>query len=187
MLNPSNQFGWSHNPNDLAILMSREVLNWLEEKQKRFILDYINIKEGYKQFGIIGLSDYSYLITPIFKALEGVLIQIAEEIGLDIEKYQFKIGVVFSEENLEKFYNDVLEKLESLSDENKEDIKMWLNDTRRILRHFRHSPAHFSGEVKPSWDKAFLFGDHVLSIIDNLCSSLLEAGIISVSKEEKSK
>ncbi len=183
MINPNNQFGLSSDPNYLSTLMDQRVVNWLNEKQKRFFLDYVNIEEGYKQFGVIGLSDYSYLITPAFKGLEGTLIQIAEELGFDLKKYDFKIGVIFNEENLEKFYNDVIDKIENLSSQNKEDIQLWLNDARRILRHFRHSPAHFMGENKPTWDKAFLFGDHIMSIVNNLCLVLIEAKIIGNPKD----
>lgn len=134
--------------NDLSSLYKSEVLSWLNADIKQLLLDYLTIKNSYKQFGLRRLSDYSFLITPAFKALEGVLIQIGEELDFDLEKYNFKVGVVFSDDNLEKFYEDVLSKVESLEEEHKSDIQMWLNDARRILRHYRHSPAHYLGEKR---------------------------------------
>lgn len=178
MIHPERSFEWSRGPLDLQRVMDAGVVNWLEPKQRGLLIDYVNIQEGFKQFGISSLSDYSYLITPAFKALEGVLIQIAEELQFDVEAHKHSIGAVFDEDKLALFYENVLEKLEELSDDNKEDIKMWLNDARRILRHFRHSPAHFNGEVKESWDKAFQLGDQIVSTINQLVLTLLDSNLI---------
>ena len=112
------------------------------------------------------------------------MIQIGENLGFDIAKYNFKIGVVFSEENLEKFYSDVLDKIEDLNEDHKSEIQMWLNDARRLLRHFRHSPAHYSGELKINWDEAFSFGDHIFRIINEMCFSLIESKIFDKVKKQ---
>lgn len=169
---------------DLGNLFKDKVRAWLNSPIKELILDYLTIKNSHKVFAVSDLSDYSYLITPAFKALEGTLIQIAEEIGFDLEQYQFKIGVVFSDESLEKFYEDILDKIEELDEEYKSDIQMWLNDARRILRHFRHSPAHFMGEAKKSWEEAFSVGDHILRIINEMCYSLIKSEIFQKAKKQ---
>ncbi len=166
---------------ELFKLYKVEVISWLYPKTKELILDYLAIKNS--SLVVNNLSDYSYLVTPIFKALEGSLLQIGEDLGFDFEKYSFKIGVVFSEENLENFYNDVLGKIEELSSEHKSDIQMWLNDARRILRHYRHSPAHYSGETKNSYEEAFSSGDHIFRIINEMCFSLLDSGIFKTIKK----
>jgi hypothetical protein len=176
---PGRDYGW------INTLVSSTVTDWLEPKTKDLILDYLVIREGYKSWAITGLSDYSYLITPAFKALEGTLIQIAKNLGFKLEDYGYKIGVVFNEENLEKFYNDTLDKLDSLTEENKLDIQQWLNNARRLLRHLRHSPAHYSGEVKESYNKAFFVGDQILFTINEMCLSLLNNNILKPEKHIK--
>ncbi len=163
---------------DVMLLFKPEVYNWLHEKTRLLITDYFTIKNSYQHYGVSGLSDYSFLITPAFKALEGTLIQIGNELGFDLKNAEHRIGVVFNEENLSKYYQDVLSKIESLDAENKEDISMWLNDARRLLRHFRHSPAHYNGETKDSWVIAFSTGDHILRIIHEMCLTLYKSKLI---------
>ncbi len=168
---------------DLIATYDPRVISWLDNKVNLLLTDYLGIRNS--PYGIVNMSDYSYLITPAFKALEGTLIQIARELGLNVEKADIRIGVVFSEENLEMFYQDVLNQIEDLSKESKADITMWLNDARRFLRHFRHSPAHYGGDTKQNWDQAFADGDHVLRIINGMCSVLLESGVFEKAKTKK--
>jgi len=80
-------------------------------------------------------------------------------------------------------YMNVLEKIEDLDKEHNSDIQMWLNDARRLLRHFRHSPAHYSGEIKENWDEAFSFGDHIFRIIHEMCFSLIRSGVFDKIKK----
>ena len=156
--------------------MDHTVVNWMGVKQKGLLLDYFNIKHAWNDYALAGLSDYSYLVTPAYKALEGVLIQVAQELGLPGPEW--KVGAVFSDENLAKFYGDVLDRIQGLSREAKEDAQLWLNDVRRILKHFRHSPAHFLGEGQPNGNQAFLLGDRIVSNINELCLTLVRANLI---------
>jgi len=174
----------------LQDFMYPNVVYWLNPRIKNFLIDYMCIKKGAEDFGISGLSDYSYLITPAFKALEGTLLKIGGELGFDLAKYKFRVGVVFSDENLDKFYNDVLDKIDNLTAEKKVDIKQWLNNARRILKSLRHAPAHYEGEVKDNWTKAFLSGDLIISTINDMCKTLLDNDLfpsLVEEREEKAK
>lgn len=166
---------------DLISVYHSSVISWLYPKTTDLLTDYLAIKNSGQV--ISGLSDYSYLITPVFKALEGTLMQIGKDLGFNLDAYNFKIGLVFNDDNLEKFYDDVLSKIEELDKDNKTDIQMWLNDARRLLRHFRHSPAHYSGDPKKSWDSAFSTGDHIFRIIDEMSYSLLQSKIFEKLKK----
>ena len=159
--------------------LNQKVKLWLDAKVKDLILDYAIIQEHFYEHGIgVGnLLDFSYLITPAFKALEGTLIQIAKGLGFDLEKHRYRVGVVFDEDRLERFYEDVLNKLETIGEEQKLDIRQWLNSARRLLSHMRHAPAHFQGERKESYTKAFQTGDAIIFTINEMCRSLLEAGV----------
>ncbi len=189
LIAPSNVFSpdFFQKKTWLLAILDAKVINWLDEDVKDLLLDYIAIRKGYENYAIGGLKDYSYLITPAFKALEGTLIQIAKRLGFNLEKYNFQIGVVFSEENLEKFYNEVLNKIDKLAEEQKLDIQQWLNNARRLLRHLRHSPAHFGGEKKENHNKAFLTGDQILFTINEMCLSLITSGVFDRDNEKEEK
>lgn len=182
MIRPTTQENSGFKRENLKELMYVDVVEWLNEKVVNFLCDYLSIKRAFESYGVGNLSDYSYLMTPSFKALEGTLIQLGDSLGFDLEQYNHKIGVVFSEDNLEKYYKDVLDKIVAISVEKKDDIKQWLNDARRILRHLRHSPAHFNGELKENWNKAFHAGDHVLFIINEMCHSMIASGLLQEKK-----
>lgn len=189
LVSPKNIFSPGRNFQWLSDLMDQKVIDWLDIKTKNLLLDYLVLRKSYEEYAIgkESITDYSYLITPAFKALEGTLIQIARELGIDLEKYKFKIGVIFSEENLETFYNETLDKIENLSEENKLDIQQWLNNARRLLRHLRHSPAHYQGEVKENFNQAFMTGDQIIFTIKEMCLSLLNSGIIKENNQVKPK
>lgn len=57
----------------------------------------MSIKHNANIYSIDGLWDYSYLITPAFKALEGTLLKIGEELGFDIKKFKHRVGLIFKE------------------------------------------------------------------------------------------
>jgi len=162
-----------------------DVVSWLNSKIAGFLIDYMCIKSAAQEFSIKGLTDYSYLITPAFKALEGTLLEIGKELGLDIEKHKHKIGVIFNEENLDTYYTEVFDKIEHLTKENRVDIKQWLDNARRILKSLRHTPAHYEGEVKDNLTKAFLSGDLIISTINEMCHVLIENKLFpSIIKKE---
>ena len=169
-------------------LMYPEVVAWLDVNVKRFLRDYLSINANAHYYTIVGLWDYSYLITPAFKALEGTLLKIGEELGLDVKKYKHKVGAIFNDAALEEYYDKVLERIETLSKEQKVDVKQWLDNARRILKSLRHTPAHFEGEIKSNPEKAFMSGDLILSTINEMCYTLIQNGLFpSIARAEKKK
>lgn len=178
----------SKQKSELYEIMYDDVISWLNYRISGFLIDYESIKSAAQDFCIEGLSDYSYLITPAFKALEGTLLEIGKELGLNIEKYKHKIGVIFNEDNLEKYYSEVLDKIEHITKENKVDIKQWLDGAKRILKSLRHTPAHYEGEAKDNLTKAFLSGDLIISTINEMCHVLIQNRLFpSIIKKEQEK
>ena len=112
MFTPKTNLGcYSRDPNHLDKFIDHKVRIWLDEKIKMFLLDYVNIKYISQSYYIGNIFDYSYLIMPAFKALEGTMLQIGEQLGFDLEKHKYKTGVIFSEGNLDKYYKEVLDKI----------------------------------------------------------------------------
>ena len=187
MFKPKTELGsYTRDQSHLETFLDNKVRIWLNERARLFLLDYINIKYVSQTYYIPNIWDYSYLIMPAFKALEGTMLQIGEQLGFDITKYKYKVGLMFSEENLEKFYNDVLDKTAKISEEKRLDIKQWLDNARRILSSLRHNPAHFNGDTK-TFEKAFLDGDLILSTINYMCLALIESGVFIPYLEKKAK
>ena len=192
MLKPMSKLGsWSRDHATLDKHIGTQTRIWLDDKTKELLLDYVNIKYVVSNGGYVdNVHDYSYLIMPTFKALEGTTLQIGRELGFDIEKYKYKTGIIFNEENLEKYYEDVLNKAEDLDEEKKLDIKQWLDGIRRLLKSLRHNPAHYNGDVK-LFEQAFIEGDTILFNIKNICLAFIESDLVTKGgnreKEEKAK
>lgn len=190
MFKPDNKLSpLTHDSKYLDNFIDSKVRIWLGsdgENILEFLLDYINIKYTSKTCFIDNMHDYSYLIMPAFKALEGTMFQIGRQLGFDVERYKYRIGFMFNGDNLDKYYKDVLDKIESISEEKKLDVKQWLDNARRILSSLRHNPAHYNGDVK-AFEKAFLDGDLILSTINYMCLALIESGIFSSYLEKNAK
>jgi len=177
MFKPKNKLSaWSRDTGALDQFIDNRVRTWLNERTRNFLRDYMNIKYVSQTHMMEGLWDYSYLIMPAFKALEGTMFQIGECLGFDSEKYKNKVGGMFSQENLDEFYKDVLDKIESVSEDERLDIKQWLDNARRILRSLRHNPAHYGGDVK-TFEKAFMDGELIVSTINYMCLALLDSHV----------
>lgn len=187
MFKPKTDLGsYTRDQVHLETFLDNKVRIWLNERIRLFLLDYINIKYVSQTYYMSSIWDYSYLIMPAFKALEGTMLQIGEQLNFDINKYKYKVGLIFSEENLENFYNDVLDKTAKITEENRLNIKQWLDNARRILSSLRHNPAHFNGDVK-TFEKAFMDGDLILSTINYMCLALIESGVFLPYLENKGK
>ena len=164
---------------DLSENFSTEVGAWLPAKVLDLLRDYFVIRRAFFEYGIGNgsLSDFSYLITPAFKALEGTLLHIAQNLQFDVEKYRFRVGWIFRQEELDRFYSDVLVRLGELSREERLEIETWLNNARQILQHLRHTPAHFLAEPQHPYARAFQTGNAIVFSINEMIRSLLASGI----------
>jgi hypothetical protein len=156
-------------------ILDPDVNAWLEWGILDLIRDYYLIREHFYEHAIgAGISDYSYLITPAFKALEGTLLQVANRLGLNLEKSSYRIGWILSKENLDKFCTDVLDRVKTLTQEAKMDIRTSLEQARLILKPMRHIPVHYQGESKKTFTKAFDVGDAIIVALNSLVGNLIK-------------
>lgn len=166
-------------------VFSGKVFDSLDEGVRECLLDYMALRRASGDY-IVGpnsMSDYSYLIVHAFKALEGFLLQVARNLGIDPKEYDYKIGQMLQEENVERLYKDIISKLEKVDKEKKLDIKIWLNNARIMLKSYRHTPAHYLGAKIPTYEKAIHSGDYILETIDRMGIGLLEAGLLKKSQD----
>ncbi len=172
---------------------SLEVYNWLDEKIKQLLLDYLTLKDNYDLPSNLSSSkeyfyDYSFLLTPAFKALEGTIIQIGKELDLPVEKNKYSVGGFFNNEELEKYYSNVLNEIEHLNDDDKAEIKEWLTNARRFLTPLRNTPAHFSGKIKENTEVTFMAGQTILHTIEEVCRVMIKKKLFpSILNAEEEK
>jgi hypothetical protein len=172
---------WSRDVNKLDEFLTNPVRVWLDTKTREFLLDYLNIKYcSNKGYVINDIYDYSYLMMPAFKALEGTMLQIGRELSFDLKKYDYSVGGIFSEDNLNKYYDEVLDKIGSIDKDKKMDIRQWLDNARRILRSLRHNPAHYNGDVK-NYVSAFNDGEAILFTIKEIVRAFIDSGLVTPS------
>lgn len=163
-----------------------DVIDWWGDEIQNYILDYYSILNAHSDHWINGMYDYSYMNLPIMKALEGVLIKIGVDLGIGKEG-DWSVGYIFDEKKLKKYFEDVFDKMEKLDDDVKEEIQMWINDAKRIIKHNRHNPLHFTGTPIFDVDKAIQSGQHILTIIENLSDVLMDNGLISPTKDRSGR
>lgn len=168
---------------DTLFYLSEKVINHLADSLK---LD-IHWKENFKdQF-----NDFSFFTAPAYKALEGFLFQIANDLELPSSGNGNLAGsYYFDEEKIDKHINKLLRELDvaadnekKLSQYEKRDIKDRIREMRGFLRHYRHTPAHFHGESIDTLEKARRNIMTIYGTIDNTAKILLNADLIKIRED----
>src|SRR3989344_3212506 len=112
------------------------------------------------------IVDYSFLITPAFKAYEGFLYHLLIVFKIPTEKFKknFKnIGFFF---NLDEQYNQNKEVLNLIKEKmpDKEGVERW-KELYGVLERYRHHPAHYHGGGLSTIEQAERYGQTLISAI----------------------
>ncbi len=166
---------------------AEETLGYLDEKIINHLLDQIVLMEFFHDFEN-KFNDFSFLIAPSYKALEGFLFQLADNLKLPSAGNKNLVGSYYvDEEKLDEQIDSLLSEIElrtgkitELNEYEKRDIKSRLKEMKDFLRHYRHSPAHYTGEPIDTVKKAERTIMVIFAAIDNTASILLKAKLISV-------
>ena len=134
-------------------------------------------------------NDYSFLTAPAYKAFEGYLFQIAKEMKLPSSSPKL-IGTYFDEGRVDETIDNLLKELEAksegtakLSKDEKQFIKDMVSEMKRFLFHYRHTPAHYIGDLIDTADKAEQNIHSIYRIINETTKTLLKAKLISPSDD----
>ena len=96
----------------------------------------------------LNFSDYSFALAPLYKCIEVVLAQLADDLGLDKSK---KLGHRLSEGYLEKLIPEITDKI---NDNNKKQlVASSVRDLYQFLLRYRHEPAHAGYKIE-GFDKS---------------------------------
>ncbi len=147
-----------------------DVLAWLWDSNQ--LIEYHKVG---------GYSDYSFTIAPAYKALEKWLLLLAPFLGVPediIRKAQEsgKLGLFLSDDNVEKFFNSILEKLD-VEAEKKRELKTFVQTLNSTLKNFRHNPAH-CGTIIEDILRAESDFFTLLNTMDKITQTLIDVGII---------
>ncbi len=171
----------------LKQLLSDGTLDYLDEKIINHLMDQIIIRGYFSQF-TSKFNDFSFLIAPAYKALEGYLFQLAKDLKLPSAGNGNLVGsYYFDEEKIDAQIDILLSELEAntggskqLSDYEKQDIKSRIKEMKDFLRHYRHSPAHYMGESIDTIEKAERTVMVIFAAIDNTTAILSKAKLIQI-------
>lgn len=170
--------------------IDRATLHYLDEKIIDHLLDSVCLEEKNVLSSLDGmLNDYSYFTAPAYKAFEGYLFQIAQDLGLPSGRKENAGSYYYDESEISDRIDSIIEELEEKSNENtkltdidKEDIKSRINEMKRFLKNYRHTPAHFEGVRINSPEKAIMNIHIIYAAIDHTTSVLLHAKMITTKK-----
>lgn len=167
-----------------------DTLYYLSEKVINHIADSLNLDILWREQFKDRFNDFSFFTAPAYKAFEGFLFQIAIDLNLPSSGDPKFVGTYFDEEKVDKTINKLLKELETKTEKEiklKRDEKIFIKDMvkemKRFLYYYRHTPAHFHGELIDTIDKA---RQNILSmyrIINETTKTLLKAGLIQIKED----
>ena len=149
----------------------QDILDWLWDSNR--LIDQFKATSNY--------SDYSFTIAPAYKALEKWLLLLAPSLGVPNEVIQRayetgKLGLFLSDDNVDKFFDVILEKL-TLEASKKKELKTFVQTLSSTLKNFRHNPSH-CGTIIENALRAESDFFTLLNTMDNITQSLIDAGAI---------
>ncbi len=169
----------------LENILDKGTLLYLDEKIINHLLDSEVVRDSVSDIVRNRCNDFSFFTAPAYKALEGFLFQIAEDLQLlSAGKSNLVGSYYFDEEKVDRHINKLLKELEQktegskLSTYEKRDVKDRIKEMKGFLQHYRHTPAHFLGESINTVEKADRNINTIYGVIDNLAKILLRAQLI---------
>lgn len=158
----------------LGSTIGNKAKNYLPDECKKLIYDWVILDEVIKSnLEETSFYDWSFLLAPMYKAVESMLWKIATEIG--ISKNDGILGNFFDEGNIEKNIDKISD---NVSDKNKiTAVKSQLSELKAFLKRYRHEPAHFGNKFN-SYSEAEIASKSALHNIKCLVNDLLEVGLI---------
>lgn len=171
-------------PEVLSFLVSKPdnhpILQWLD--------DSANLVANAKLMGSGSIAsgqpfyDYSFMITPAFKALEQWILNVAPSLGVSAEKIKNaqdfgKFGAFLNDDAMSAVVKEVVARLE-LDSEKEKELRQSLHALEVYLKNLRHHPAHCGGRIE-SPAKAETRFREIIGAIDRLTAHLLRDKVVS--------
>jgi len=169
---------------NLKKIFDHKTLLFLEEKILDHLVDEVILLES-RIPGAQAITDFSFLMAPAYKALEGFLLQLAKDLELPSGSNPKNAGGYFANtqavhEHIDKILKDLEEKSDKadISDNEKQEIKFRLSQMGSFLNTYRNGPAHFNGESVKTGEKAAQLINIIFGHIDSTTKVLLATGFL---------
>lgn len=166
----------------------KSVLFYLSEKVINHLCDSLVLTKI--NWSGTNYNDFSFITAPAYKAFEGFLFQLAEDLDLPSSGNPKFVGTYFDEEKVSKAIDKLLKELENkaenekkLNKQEKQHIKDMINEMKRFLYYYRHTPAHFHGEPINTVDRAMQNIMSMYRIINETVKTLLNAELIEIKED----
>ncbi|GEM_PF-6866687 len=174
----------------LEALFDKQVLFYLSERIINHLLDSLTLSK-YIHSNIRDFNDFSFFTAPAYKALEGFLFQIAEDLDLPASGNNNLAGsYYFDEDKVDKYIDKLLKEFEKVADDDrklstyeKRDIKDRIKEMKGFLQHYRNTPAHFYGESIITIEVADRNAKIIYGAIDNTAKVLLKVGLLQIKDD----
>lgn len=187
-------FHWNHvfdQQNLLFKLFDAEVRDYLAKPENQEILKWLDdslylaheVKTYKSVLGHPSLPyyDYSFIVTPAFKALEKWVLTIAPHLGVaeklieDAQNYG-RFSTFLNDEAIEKIFKKVVKQLD-IKAEAKKTLRSSMHALGSYLKNLRHTPAHCSATIESN-EKAENIVRQIIGAINDLTANLLRDGIL---------
>lgn len=151
---------------------------YLPEDCRKLIYDWIVLIDfvGSNQ-SELNFYDYSFIIAPMYKSIEGILWKIATDLGL--VKQDSILGNFFDEDHIKKLHPKI--DGSKLTRTKKAEVKNELSELKVFLKRYRHNPAHYGSRFS-SLEEAKIASHSALHNIKCLIQDLLAGELIIVSE-----
>ena len=155
------------------------------EKNDSQVIDLLDdsykLHEAYKSN--FGYEDYTFIVTPAFKALEKWIYVVAPFIGVDesvledTKNNQKSVGGLWRDaRKIENITDKVLDEIEA-NEELKDDVKTEVLGLKSFLKNYRHKIAHCWNILEYPND-AFMYLMTIIGGIRRITEKLTEVGVI---------
>ncbi|MCF7830420.1 hypothetical protein K9M41_00245 [Candidatus Gracilibacteria bacterium] len=175
----------------LKKIFDHKTLLFLEEKILDHLVDEVILLEA-RIPGAQAVTDFSFLMAPAYKALEGFLFQLAKGLELPSGSNPENAGGYFANaQTVDKHIDGILKELDEesdkadISDSEQREIKFRLSQMGSFLNNYRNSPAHFNGDPVKAGEKAAQLVTTIFEHIDSTTKVLLATGFLTC--EEKTE
>jgi hypothetical protein len=124
------------------------------------------------------IEDFSFLITPAFKAYEGFLYYLLEYFKISskkFEKHYTNVGFFYNLEGQDKDREEIL-KLIRKKMPDAAGIEGW-KELYGVLKRYRHHPAHYLGGKLSTIEQADRYGQTLISAIDGMVVYILDKSL----------
>lgn len=163
----------------------KECIGWdakeyLPDECKKLLLDWHILEELISTTkDEVSFYDYSFIMAPVYKAIESVLWKISED--LNLIKDGVTLGAFFNDDNIDKNIKSIEEKI---NEKDKiAEIKNILSELKTMLKRYRHKPAH-SNFILKTLNEAEIAAKSGLYNIGCLVNELLSLNLIVLPKKQ---